>query len=504
MLHLTSASSLSVTVSTDKSNYVLREIVDVFGNLTFGGPAKEGLVGIQVKHYGGSPFVMRTVPTGNFTSGWSIQILSVQPCDADGNPKQNFERGKWSHFKAVVKNNEIWENTVLITINAYDISLIPLGLTTTIITMSGGSTATLLADVWIPSWACVGNAPVYANVYTDWPENGGYPKTPEKMGNFTIIESIYEELPDNPIPQQPIENGSYRIQFCLSPEPLPGTYSINVGAYYKGYKAFNSATFLVGDIEAPPRASFIAKPPTTGPNISITFDGTFSSAEGFNDTITSYTWDFGDENTETGSIVHHSYTDLGEYLCTLNVTDSEGYWNTTSKTIKIAIIHDVAVTSIQCLNEVYNNWVAKIKVTVKNEGTLTETFAVTAYYNDSLIASKTVTDLDINQEETLTFQWNTAGLLPLTNYNITANATILTGETDVKDNELAFGLVKVKLRGDVVFDRVIDISDVVSVTGVYRSEEGDPNWNPAVDLVIDGIIDIADVVTVTSIYRTTY
>jgi hypothetical protein len=410
-------SPLAVTVTLNKSHYISMDIVDIHGNLTYNGAPAKGLVGIQVNPYGQSPIVMRTVATGNTSSQeWGIEILSVQPCDQEGNPKQNFERGKWSYFKATVRNNEIWEQTVLTTINVYDSSLICIGLGIFDKAIMGGTTFTAKTSVWIPEWACVGNAPVYANVYTDWPENGGRPYSPEKMGNFTIIESEYEEPPDNPLPEQPIQNGSYEMHFCLGPEPFNATYLVSVGAYYQGYEASNSITFLVQSIN----------------------------------------------------------------------------------------FHNVAVTDIGP-DAVYNNWVAKIAVTVKNIGTMfiRENLTVTTYVNDSLIGFETVNELDVNQQKRLTFQMDTTGISPLTNYIIRANVTILPDETNTTDNEL-IDLITVKLLGDVIFDRLIDISDVVSVTSIYRSKEGEPDWNPEVDLVIDGVIDIADVVTVTSIYRTTY
>jgi len=407
-----------VTVTTNKSNYISMDIVDIHGNLTYNGEPAKGLVGIQVNPYGESSFVMRTVPTGDIASQeWGIEILSVQPCDQGGNPKQNFERGKWSYFKATVKNNEIWDQTVLITTNAYDSSLIPLGLGIFNKTIMGGSTVTFgPAGVWIAEWASVGNAPVYANVYTGWPENGGRPYSPEKMGNFTIIESGNGEPPDNPIPEQLIQNGAYEMRFCLGPEPFNATYLVSVSAYYQGYIASNSITFLVQSIN----------------------------------------------------------------------------------------FRNVAVTDIGP-DAVYNNWVAEIAVVVKNIGTLfiMEDLTVIAYVNDSLIGSETVSELDVNQQKTVTFEWDTSGISPLTIHTIRANVTVLAGETNTTDNGL-IDLMTVKLLGDVIFDRIIDISDVVSLTSIYRSREGEPDWNREMDLILDGVIDIADVVTVTGIYRETY
>ena len=56
------------------------------------------------------------------------------------------------------------------------------------------------------------------------------------------------------------------------------------------------------------------------------------------------------------------------------------------------------------------------------------------------------------------------------------------------------------LPGDVNHDYKVDIYDVVSLTSIYGSCVGDPDWNPKLDLRRDGRIDIFDVVIVTSNY----
>ena len=61
-----------------------------------------------------------------------------------------------------------------------------------------------------------------------------------------------------------------------------------------------------------------------------------------------------------------------------------------------------------------------------------------------------------------------------------------------------------QLLGDVIFDRKIDIFDVVAVSIAYGSQGGDLYWTPESDLNPDGEIDIFDVVIVTSKYGTTY
>ena len=61
------------------------------------------------------------------------------------------------------------------------------------------------------------------------------------------------------------------------------------------------------------------------------------------------------------------------------------------------------------------------------------------------------------------------------------------------------------LPGDVNHDLKIDIYDVVRITGIYRSQQGDPNWNRHSDIAEPyGIIDIYDVVTCTKDYGKEY
>jgi len=501
-----SDTGLEVTAKTDKSSYILREEVKVYGNVTYNNEnVTEGFASIQIKNPLGSNILFRTIPVSSVPSkSWRVKITSAYPCNQVGNPKTNFERGKWAYFEMTVENNEVATQQVLMTVTILDSNQILIGTGATTLTVDPGKTATYIAAIWIEYWASTGTASAYFNAYTDYPENNGYPYCPEKMANFTIIESIYEEVPVNPPPEQPILDGSYQTQFRLSPEPTPGTYTVKVCAWYKGWRSSATTTFQVEDVEAPPRACFVTLPPAAGPNQTITFDASYSSPEGYKDTITSYLWDFGDETKASGKIVTHSYSNEGNYTVTLNVTDSEGYWNTTSKKVIVKIIHDVAVTKMECLNEIYNNWLAKIKVTIENKGTLKETFNLTVYNNVTIIQVITIADLDPFKEKTVTIIWNTTGITPLTNYIIWAEASSLPEEINATNNQLSYGFVKIKLLGDVIFDRHIDISDVVKVAVVYDLEEGSPDWDPQADLVPDGVIDISDIVVVASKYDITY
>jgi phage baseplate assembly protein W len=94
--------------------------------------------------------------------------------------------------------------------------------------------------------------------------------------------------------------------------------------------------------------------------------------------------------------------------------------------------------------EAYEGQVISIAVAVKNEGNYTETFNVTAYYDDNVIETKTLRDLAPWATRTVAFSWDTIGLLPDSNYTIKAEASVLPGETNTTDNSFIDGAVRIK------------------------------------------------------------
>lgn len=257
-------------------------------------------------------------------------------------------------------------------------------------------------------------------------------------------------------------------------------------------------------VKAPPRAAFVITPPIAAPGYQMRFDASPSTAEGYNDTITNYKWDFGDTQQGSGKIVYYTYPSTNNYTVTLNVTDKEGFWNITTRIAIVMLIHDVAVLNISCLTDIYNDWTVQVTVKIKNKGTVSETFNVTLNANDTFAGRTTITNLGAYSTTTKTISWDTTGLIPLANYNIEVIADTVPGETNTADNSKEFGPIFVRLMGDTRFDRKIDILDVVIVTGIYGAKSTDPNWNIMADLTPDGKIDILDVVRITNKYGQTY
>src|SRR5690606_37060150 len=68
----------------------------------------------------------------------------------------------------------------------------------------------------------------------------------------------------------------------------------------------------------------------------MTFDASASTASP-GQTIVSYEWDLADGGTGTGAILNHSYTEPGEYLVRLTVTDDAGCVNTQQTTLQVLV-----------------------------------------------------------------------------------------------------------------------------------------------------------------------
>ncbi len=143
-----------------------------------------------------------------------------------------------------------------------------------------------------------------------------------------------------------------------------------------------------------------------------------------------------------------------------------------------------------------------ITVTVENPGSYTETFNLTAYYDDTaavLLSGNNYTTVTLvcAESKTILMIWNTTGV-PLGTYTIKANATIVSGETNTDDNERGDGDVLVTIVGDIDGDGDVDWQDFGDFATAYGSKgppqipTPDPDWNPLADLDCDGDVDWQD------------
>jgi hypothetical protein len=155
--------------------------------------------------------------------------------------------------------------------------------------------------------------------------------------------------------------------------------------------------------------------------------------------------------------------------------------------------HDVAITGITTsTNETYDGQIVNVTATAQNLGLGTENFTVNIYANTSLIGTTGVFNLLPNQTTIIQTSWNTTGYANLTAYTISAQATPVPYETNLANNALTDGTVKIKIMGDINGDGTVSILDLQAWDAAYGSSQGNPNWNPQADLNNDGTVDKAD------------
>ena len=248
--------SLNLTVRTDQQEYYPGQPVQVSGNLTLDeSPVTDGLVGLQINGPS-EPFIFRTLRTGSLppTAGY-VLLEWVLPCDIDGNPQYTFQNGTTAYFKVHLVNMDPHNpRYVVVTFNVYYSNagnLTPFGfasITTTIIP-SGDITRT--QPMQIPADAILGEAIVYANAYTNFPEEGGTPYYIEQNATFQITGAEGEgQTVQNPLTiMQSNETENYETTFILPEQVANGTYTVYVTSIYAYTSVSNSTTFQIGEVQ---------------------------------------------------------------------------------------------------------------------------------------------------------------------------------------------------------------------------------------------------------------
>ena len=262
-----------------------------------------------------------------------------------------------------------------------------------------------------------------------------YPPPGEATGNGTLVTITFlvkaEGITKLSFDEDPTFTSLSTVEEGIK-VPIP---------HYAVYGVFDNRT--PGPVP-PPVALFDAEPPVANVSDMITFN---ASASYDPDTwLVSYEWNFGDGITETykgknlTAIVTHAYDQGGNYTVSLTVTDYDNLTDTATSYVTV-LFHNIAVTSVTALpTTVTVGESVFINVTVANHGNFTETFNVTAYYDNTSIKTENVTALTPGNLTTLTFIWNATDVQPGI-YTISANASIVEGETNTADNMLIDGTV---------------------------------------------------------------
>jgi hypothetical protein len=154
-------------------------------------------------------------------------------------------------------------------------------------------------------------------------------------------------------------------------------------------------------------------------------------------------------------------------------------------------VHEVAITSLTCSRVLIpQGYSASLGLFVEDPGTFTETFNVTFYAGNTAINTQTVT-LTSGNSTNITFLWNTSGFA-YGNYTLSAYAWPVSGQTDLTNNNVTSGVVKVTIPGDLNGDFQVNLKDLAILAKAYGSTAGDANWNPNADIDGDGLVGLSD------------
>jgi hypothetical protein len=166
-------------------------------------------------------------------------------------------------------------------------------------------------------------------------------------------------------------------------------------------------------------------------------------------------------------------------------------------------IKDIAITAVNPSRSwAFPGMSINITASVENNGEFNESFSVSVYCNDTLIATHSVSELLAGAQLNVTLTWNTSALHPCDSYIVRAEASYIQYEYNLTNNILTDGTVKIRVLGDMDGDGVVDGKDITMISRAFGSYPGHPRWNPDADitgseyLVPDGYVDAKDLALV--------
>ena len=247
------ASTLTLTMSTDKPGYHLRQKITITGNLTSdSSPIENALVAVEIKDPRNNPFYFRTIPIGNPSETWAINITDFSLKDPSENPLTKTTPNSEVKACVTIKNELLNPLDVTTAITICDENLIPLFSGWSASTLPGRDSSTIKWILEIPGWAKPGKALVFINAYNGLPENQGVPYTPERIDYFYIVRNLLLE-PSYPQQQVSFNSSAGRYEVYLSAPPdrytRPGTYMVHaVGRISPAVRIYNIASLQLNPI----------------------------------------------------------------------------------------------------------------------------------------------------------------------------------------------------------------------------------------------------------------
>jgi hypothetical protein len=345
------------------------------------------------------------VDTLTFQVGWIIRITTLETLDFHLNPQTVFAKQDLVVFNLTIENIARTDKWATIKVDVEDSEKNPIIHIEMESMLFPAGLSHLQTYSQIPISAMVGLANVSAAPFTAPPESGGRLYSPAIFTTFTIAAKDIAIVG--------IRLSSYSVF-------VGEAVGIEVTLLNKGNQS----------------ESF---------NVSVYYDSTIIEtleAKGivpFLEQTLSITW--GTDAMNPGSYQISASAPLSGDIDPSDNTFVDGFVEI--KSGQQIQAHDVAVVNVVPFPRVVNaGQVVDINVAVKNKGLNTESFYVTVFYDHVAIGKILVSGLAPSAELELNFNWNTTGL-PQNDYEISAMADVVPGETQIADNTFVDGKVTI-------------------------------------------------------------
>jgi hypothetical protein len=494
------SSGLSITAMTNSASYLLRQNVSIAGNLTSNGaPANNLVVALEGSTPLSTPLFYRVLQVGTPTQQWQVSISNLFLLDRNGNPIDTINPGANIQVGITVYNPQLTPRDYCATITIYDANMVATGAKPFFGTIDPYLSVNSSAQFTIPASASSGQAMIVGDVFSGEPKNGGIAYCLESTLYYWISRTE-SGLIGHPQPQLPAPQttpGTYNAAVRLPTDPQFGYYTLYaIGQESPSSTSSTSATFSVQATSGyPPQASFIYWPAVPYLNQTVNFDASASTPEGYNDRITKYEWTFGDgtpKYVSTGNppapTAQHAYQQAGTFIVTLNVTDNEGLWCTTSKPIKILLDYGPTANFTWTPTTPYNNTdVVTFDGSSSTPGwsARTQTYpAIQSYawnFGDG-------TPIMTYPNPTTTHMFLNPG-----DFTVTLTVTDVESRTGTLSQVIHVLLSTQSVKTyDVNHDGKINLIDVFQTALAYGSIPGSPNWNANCDVNHDGKVNLLD------------
>jgi hypothetical protein len=365
-----------------------------------------------------------------FQAGWIVEIVKLETLDENlSKPQTIFTPNSYVGVKITLRNMAMTDKCIILHTSLYD-SEGHLVDSNEIYNFTVPPNNTLIYvnfTLYIPLGVWAGNATVRANAYDAPVDEGGIAYCPEVSKEISIV--VYDIAVISVVPSKSVIYIGETLEIQVTVKNFGNREeSFDVSAYY-------NFTLIQ----------------------TISVEGLNASQE----TTVLFQW-------------HVYNVEKGKYVISASVSEVPGETNLDNnwftdglvevKEFIAPIVHDVAVLNVSVsTTSVYKGEKLEVYVTVKNNGTETESFNVTLYYDDSNVVDVLlVENLDAGKSFNLTFIWDTSGVA-VGNYTLKAEASVVEGENYTENNVFVDGEVEVKAAP------IIELSHDIAVVGVEVS-----------------------------------